>query len=82
MADYAFLELPVNICGRFVQLRIMKTKLPDVSGRRHPLLSSTGVRRTGIRQIQKPMPLSLPDDAEMEIDNDLRTGTLQKISKG
>ena len=58
MADYAFLELPVNICGRFVQL-------PDHENKSY-LMYLDDVTR----------------DAEMEIDNDLRTGTLQKISKG
>ena len=59
----------------------MKQKLPDVSGRRHPLLSSAGVRGLGYDKYEA-YAFKFTRDAEMEIDNDLRTGTLQKISKG
>ena len=56
VTDYAFLELPVGLCGRFV-------RLPDCDG-------------------FEAYAFKFTRDAEMEIDNDLRTGTLQKISKG
>ena len=82
MADYAFLELPVNICGRFVQLPDHENKsylmyLDDVIRRRLPLVSEG----LGYDEYEA-YAFKFTRDAEMEIDNDLRTGTLQKISKG
>lgn len=81
-ADYAFLELPVSLCGRFV-------RLPDHEGRRYLMYVDDVVRcclpvvfeglgYTGF----EAYTFKFTRDAEMEIDNDLRTGTLQKISKG
>ncbi len=82
MADYAFLELPVAQCGRFV-------RLPDNGGKsclmylddvvRHCLpFIFEGLGYTGF----EAYTFKFTRDAEMEIDNDLRTGMLQKISKG
>ena len=82
MADYAFLELPVNICGRFVQL-------PDHENKSY-LMYLDDVIRCCLRLVFEGLgydkyeayAFKFTRDAEMEIDNDLRTGTLQKISKG
>ena len=82
MADYAFLELPVNICGRFVQL-------PDHENKSY-LMYLDDVIRCCLPLVFKGLgydkyeayAFKFTRDAEMEIDNDLRTGTLQKISKG
>ena len=80
--DYAFLELPVNICGRFVQLPDHENKsylmyLDDVIRCCLPLV----FEGLGYDQFEA-YAFKFTRDAEMEIDNDLRTGTLQKISKG
>ena len=82
MADYAFLELPVNICGRFVQLPDHENKsylmyLDDVIRCCLPLV----FEGLGYDNYEA-YAFKFTRDAEMEIDNDLRTGTLQKISKG
>ena len=82
MADYAFLELPVNICGRFVQL-------PDHENKSY-LMYLDDVIRCCLQLVFEGLgydkyeayAFKFTRDAEMEIDNDLRTGTLQKISKG
>ena len=82
VADYAFLELPVNICGRFV-------RLPD-SGDKSYLMYLDDVIRCCLPLVFEGLgfeeyeayAFKFTRDAEMEIDNDLRTGTLQKISKG
>lgn len=80
--DYAFLELPVNICGRFVQLPDHENKsylmyLDDVIRCCLPLVFE------GLSYDKfEAYAFKFTRDAEMEIDNDLRTGTLQKISKG
>ena len=80
--DYAFLELPVNICGRFVQLPDHDNKsylmyLDDVIRCCRPLV----FEGLGYDKFEA-YAFKFTRDAEMEIDNDLRTGTLQKISKG
>lgn len=79
---YALLPLPVNRVGRFV-------RLPDRDGHSYLMYLDDVVRCC--------LPLLFPGlhfdhyeaysfkftkDAEMEIDNDLRNGLLQKISKG
>ena len=82
VSDYAFLELPVNICGRFV-------RLPD-SDRKSYLMYLDDVIRCCLPLVFEGLgfdkfeayAFKFTRDAEMEIDNDLRTGTLQKISKG
>ena len=82
IADYAFLELPVNICGRFIRLPDNEEKsyliyLDDVIRCCLPLV----FEGLGFTDFQA-YAFKFTRDAEMEIDNDLRTGTLQKISKG
>ncbi|WP_321332291.1 RNA degradosome polyphosphate kinase [uncultured Bacteroides sp.] len=80
--EYALIELPVSACGRFV-------RLPDSKG------GSSLMYLDDIIRFCLPMIFSGMDynhfeayafkftkDAEMEIDNDLRNGRLQKISKG
>ena len=82
VSDYAFLELPVAQCGRFV-------RLPDHEGKSYLMYLDDAVRHclpfifeglgyTGY----EAYTFKFTRDAEMEIDNDLRTGMLQKISKG
>lgn len=82
VSDYAFLELPVAQCGRFV-------RLPDHEGKSYLMYLDDAVRHclpfifeglgyTGY----EAYIFKFTRDAEMEIDNDLRTGMLQKISKG
>ena len=82
LSDYAFMELPVNLCGRFVRLPDSDNKsylmyLDDVVRCCLPLVFE-GLGFTGF----EAYAFKFTRDAEMEIDNDLRTGTLQKISKG
>ena len=82
VSDYAFLELPVAQCGRFV-------RLPDHEGKSYLMYLDDAVRHclpfifeglgyTGY----EAYTFKFTRDAEMEIDNDLRTGMRQKISKG
>ena len=81
-ADYAFLELPVNLTGRFV-------RLPD-EGEKRIIMYVDDVVRWCLPLLFEGLDFAefeayafkFTKDAEMEIDNDLRTGTLQKISKG
>lgn len=82
MVDYAFLELPVGLCGRFV-------RLPDCEGKSYMMYLDDVVRCClpivfeGLEYTKfEAYAFKFTRDAEMEIDNDLRTGTLQKISKG
>ena len=80
--DYAYLELPVSICGRFV-------RLPDKDGKSYLMYLDDAVRSclplvfagSGYTDFEA-YAFKFTRDAEMEIDNDLRTGTLQKIAKG
>ena len=80
--DYAYLELPVGACGRFV-------RLPDCDGKNY-LMYLDDVVRCCLPFIFRGLGFSgfeayafkFTRDAEMEIDNDLRSGTLQRISKG
>lgn len=81
-AEYAFLELPVAIIGRFVRLndkdgKSYLTYLDDVIRCCLPLIFS-GQNYTDFEAYS----FKFTRDAEMEIDNDLRNGMLQKISKG
>ena len=81
-SDYAFLELPVSECGRFV-------RLPDSNGCSY-LMYVDDVVRCCLPLVFEGLgyttfeayTFKFTRDAEMEIDNDLRTGMLQKISKG
>lgn len=80
--DYAYIEVPVNVCGRFV-------RLPDSEGKSYLMYLDDVVRcclplvfeGLGYTDFEA-YAFKFTRDAEMEIDNDLRTGTLQKISKG
>ncbi len=80
--DYAYLEIPTSACGRFVQL-------PDEGGRSY-LMYLDDVVRCCLPFIFRGLGFSnyeaysfkFTRDAEMEIDNDLRAGMLQRISKG
>lgn len=82
VTDYAFLELPVNLYGRFI-------RLPDHEGKSY-MMYLDDIIRCCLPQVFeglgyedfKAYAFKFTRDAEMEIDNDLRTGTLQKISKG
>lgn len=81
-AEYAFLELPVSISGRFVRLndkdgKCYLTYLDDVIRCCLPLIFC-GQNYTDFEAYS----FKFTRDAEMEIDNDLRNGMLQKISKG
>ena len=80
--SYALIELPVANCGRFV-------RLPDKEGKSY-LMYLDDVVRFCLPMIFLGMDFThfeayafkFTKDAEMEIDNDLRNGMLQKISKG
>ena len=81
-SEYAFLELPVNLCGRFI-------RLPDNNGKKYLMYLDDVIRCClplvfeGLEYIQyEAYAFKFTRDAEMEIDNDLRAGMLQKISKG
>ena len=79
--DYALIELPVPVCGRFI-------RLPDREECSY-LMYLDDVIRFCLPMIFSGMEydcfeayaFKFTKDAEMEIDNDLRNGTLQKISK-
>ena len=68
--DYAVIQLPVGEFGRFIQL-------PESEGKTY-LMFLDDVIRTDY----EAYTFKFTKDAEMEIDSDLRTGVLQKISKG
>ena len=80
--DYAFLELPLALCGRFV-------RLPDNEGKSYLMYIDDVIRFAlplvfeGLEYTDfEAYAFKFTRDAEMEIDNDLRTGTMQKIAKG
>lgn len=80
--EYAFLELPVGVCGRFV-------RLPDKDGKSYLMYLDDVIRFClphifcGLEYTEyEAYSFKFTRDAEMEIDNDLRNGMLQKISKG
>ena len=81
-SGHAYLELPVAVAGRFV-------RLPDCDGKKYVMYLDDVVRcclplvfeGLGLSDFEA-YSFKFTRDAEMEIDNDLRTGTLQKISKG
>ena len=79
---YAFVELPVSTCGRFV-------RLPDRDGKSYLMYLDDVIRcclpllfRGQDYTDFEAYSFKFTRDAEMEIDNDLRNGTLQKVSKG
>ncbi|WP_418699169.1 RNA degradosome polyphosphate kinase [Bacteroides sp.] len=80
--DYALIALPVAECGRFV-------RLPDKEGKSFLMYLDDVIRYclpmifSGLNYLSyEAHAFKFTKDAEMEIDNDLRNGTLQKISKG
>lgn len=80
--DYALIELPVALAGRFVRLSDKEgcsylMYLDDVIRHCLPLIFA-GTGHTGF----EAYAFKFTKDAEMEIDNDLRNGLLQKIAKG
>lgn len=79
---YALLQLPINLVGRFVEL-------PEREGRNYLMYIDDVVRCSlplifaGLNyDVFEAYAFKFTKDAEMEIDNDLRTGLMQKISKG
>ena len=80
--DYAVIELPTTEFGRFIQLPQKDGKtylifLDDVIRYCLPMIF-VGMKYTDY----EAYTFKFTKDAEMEIDSDLRTGVLQKISKG
>lgn len=80
--EYALLQLPISLVGRFVQL-------PDKEGKSYIMYIDDVVRCSlplifaGLNyNVFEAYAFKFTKDAEMEIDNDLRTGLMQKISKG
>lgn len=80
--DYALIELPVQVSGRFV-------RLPDREGNKYLMYLDDVIRYClpfifgGLGYTHfEAYAFKFTKDAEMEIGNDLRTGVLQKISKG
>ena len=81
-SDYALIALPVAECGRFVVLsnddgKVCLMYLDDVIRFCLPMIFA-GLGYTSF----KAYAFKFTKDAEMEFDNDLRNGMLQKISKG
>lgn len=81
-SDYALIALPVAECSRFVRLPDKDEKnflmyLDDVIRYCLPMIFS-GLDYEAF----EAYAFKFTKDAEMEIDNDLRNGMLQKISKG
>ena len=82
VGEYAIIELPVAQAGRFI-------RLPDKNGKNY-LMYLDDVVRYCLPLIFHGMnykhfeayAFKFTKDAEMEIDNDLRNGMMQKISKG
>lgn len=81
-AGYALIGLPVPACGRFV-------RLPDKDGNNYLMYLDDVIRFclpmifSGLEYTHfEAYAFKFTKDAEMEIDNDLRNGLLQKISKG
>ncbi|HIZ86621.1 MAG TPA: RNA degradosome polyphosphate kinase [Candidatus Coprenecus pullistercoris] len=80
--DYAYFSLPVRSCGRFV-------RLPDKNGKSYIMYIDDVVRCCLPKVFEgngfvsfSAYTFKFTRDAEMEIDNDQRSGILQKIAKG
>ena len=80
--EYAIIELPVAHAGRFI-------RLPDKNGKSYLMYLDDVVRYclplifNGMKYKHfEAYAFKFTKDAEMEIDNDLRNGMMQKISKG
>ena len=83
--DYAVIELPTNVCGRFLRLPPREDTpqkdsyviyLDDVVRQCLPMIFP-GMGYTSF----KAYSLKFTKDAEMELDNDLHDGILQKVAK-
>ncbi len=79
--EYAIIELPVGLVGRVV-------RLPDKEGKSYLMYLDDVIRYclpfifSGMNYTHfEAYAFKFTKDAEMEIDNDLRNGMLQKISK-
>ena len=80
--DYAYFDLPVRSCGRFI-------RLPDKDGRSY-IMYLDDVVRCSLSEIfgglgyvtTEAYAFKFTRDAEMDIDEDKRNGLLQKIAKG
>ena len=80
--DYAYIELPVHLCGRFI-------RLPDNDGGNYIMFLDDVIRfclpmvfeGQGFSDYEA-YAFKFTKDSEMEIDNDPRNGKLQKIVKG
>lgn len=80
--DYAYFDLPVRTCGRFI-------RLPDRDGKSY-IMYLDDVVRCSLSEIFEGMDyisaeayaFKFTRDAEMDIDEDKHNGLLQKISKG
>jgi len=79
--EYAIIELPVGLVGRFV-------RLPDKEGKSYLMYLDDVIRYclpfifSGMNYTHfEAYAFKFTKNAEMEIDNDLRNGMLQKISK-
>ena len=80
--DYAIIPLPATEFGRFI-------RLPDSEGKIHLMFLDDVIRYclpmifVGMKYTDyEAYTFKFTKDAEMEMDSDLRTGVLQKISKG
>lgn len=81
-SDYYYMELPASVCGRFV-------RIPDQSGRICFMYLDDVVRCSlplvfegcGYSSF-KAWSFKFTRDAEMDIENDMFSGTLDKVSKG
>ena len=80
--DYAYIEMPVRLSGRFI-------RLPDSDGKCY-IMYVDDVVRSCLPLVFEGLGYScfsafafkFTRDAEMEIDNDPRSGKIQKIAKG
>lgn len=80
--DYAYIEIPVGLSGRFV-------RLPDCGGR-HYVMYADDVVRSCLPIVFEGLgytafsayAFKFTRDAEMEIDSDPRNGKLEKIARG
>ena len=80
--DYAYIEIPVRLSGRFI-------RLPDSDGKCY-IMYVDDVVRSCLPLVFEGLGYSsfsafafkFTRDAEMEIDNDPRSGKIQKIAKG
>ncbi len=84
-SSYAIMPLPINSCGRWVVLPAPA----DKKGESHVMYIDDVIRTClnmtfpGVEyKKMEAWSFKFTRDAEMEIDNDLRNGLMQKVSKG